>query len=165
MASTAGWTGTSDNARTAEAVARQVGIDRVLADVLPRDKALEIQKLQLEGKVVAMVGDGITDAPALAQADVGMATGTGTDVAIEASDITLIKGSLTGVVIGMEISSATVRNVYQNLIGSFRHGPFVSVHRSVALAIDCRSRHGVQFGDRDHERQSLALLPAKGGIA
>jgi Cu+-exporting ATPase len=108
-----------DTRTAAQAVARQLGIDEVIAEVLPEDKANKITALQRRGDVVGMVGDGINDAPALAQADVGMAIGSGTDVAIESADITLMRGSLLGVVDAVGISKATVRNIKQNLFGAF----------------------------------------------
>ena len=167
---------TGDNARTAAAIAAQVGIGRVLAEVLPEHKAGEIRRLQGEGRKVGMAGDGINDAPALAAADVGLAIGTGTDVAIEAADITLISGSLAGVVTAIALSKATMRNIRQNLFFALAYNavgipvaagilyPFAGIRLSpvIAAAAMALSSLSVVINASRLRRWHPAPLPAAG---
>jgi len=125
---------TGDNEATAKAIAAEAGIDRYIADVLPGDKADQVAALQQEGFVVAMVGDGINDAPALAQADVGLAIGTGTDIAMETADVTLMRGDLRSVPQAIKLSKATMKNIKENLVWAFGYNTILIPVAAGALA-------------------------------
>ena len=162
---------TGDNRVTAEAVARQLGIATVHADVLPADKARIVTELKAQGRKVAMAGDGINDAPALAAADVGIAMGSGADVAIESAGITLLKGDLSGILRARRLAEATLANIKQNLVVRLRlqragradrGGRALSGDRPAAVADDRRSRHEPVLGVRGRQR-AAARARAAGG--
>ena len=144
---------TGDNRRTAAAVARQVGIDNVFAEVLPEDKAEKVAHLKREGKIVAMVGDGINDAPALAAAEIGIALGSGTDVAIEAAGITLLRDDLRAVPAAVRLSRQTMKKIKQNLFWAFIYNTLGIPFRRLRVLepSDCRGGDGLQFGLGRHQ--------------
>ena len=151
---------TGDNEPTARAVAQKAGIDEVIAEVLPDQKASVVRRLQREGRVVAMVGDGVNDAPALAQADLGMAIGTGADVAIEASDLTLVSGDLRAAADALRLSRRTLRTIKGNLVWAFGYNVVGSAARGggAAQPDDRRRRHGAVEHLRRHELAAPARL-------
>ena len=162
---------TGDNRVTAAAVARRLGIAEVEAEVLPDRKGAIVDKLRREGRVVAMAGDGVNDAPALAAADVGIAMGTGTDVAIESAGITLLKGDLVGIVRARRLSRATMRNIRENLLFAFLYnGAAIPIAAGVlypafgilAVAGHRRGGDGVVVGERHHQRAAAA---ARGSLS
>lgn len=156
---------TGDGLTTARSVAARLGIDEVHGEVKPADKLELVSKLQKEGRIVAMAGDGINDAPALAKADVGIAMGTGTDVAMNSAQVTLVKGDLRGIAVARSLSEATVGNMKQNLMFAFLYNalgiPYrgwrtISIYRLVVVTDDCRLGYEFEFSFSHHQCPSPA---------